>query len=671
MPATNTNRKPLVETLRGVLRKAAPQLFDDDNRLDYVRLFELLDDREIVRESKKRRTKDANSAEAIFGALLKNKQCKKRFFVELGGAIVFKAKDFRFFLEETKVDNSFTTYKNRIGLTALDKFIEDTPDVVLAWPYKDCVLTGGQSTDEGTDTHYECNKEGKYKPKQSSRKEIFFNQVLAHDEIDRLTDEKALVNWRRHSKGGVKNVDEIKRDDDGAIRENLIIKGNNLLALHCLKKQFSGRVKLIYIDPPYNTGNDSFKYNDNFNHSTWLTFMKNRLDVAKELLRNDGVIFVQCDDSEQAYLKVLMDEVFGQSNFVQSVTIKMSEVSGVKMAHKDKKFIRLKETLILFAKNKVNFRVTNYPITFDTAIRDVSKNYTKIITNISRPYKEWKYKTVPKSKMTDAFILKNKNSLFRTAPNKSLKVEYRESFTKKAKNYYLMGDDVLWLSKRFVENKPFIYVGDIWDDIKTTGIANEGDVKFKNGKKPEMLVRRIIESTTILGDLVLDYHLGSGTTAAVAHKMERQYIGIEQMDYIEDIACARLKKVIGGEQGGISKDVGWQGGGDFIYCELAEWNEKAKQKIAACKNLSALEKLFDEMNDKYFLHYNLRVAEFRDKICQEDGFRSLSLSQHKEIFSAMLDLNQLHIPRSEMADKRFGMSKIDQRFTTAFYGKGG
>ena len=126
---------------------------------------------------------------------------------------------------------------------------------------------------------------------------------------------KALENWKRYNKEGEGEVTEIKRDEDGTIKENLIVKGNNLLALHSLKKQFAGKVKLIYIDPPYNTGNDGFKYNDNFNHSTWLTFMKNRLEVAKELLRYDGVIFVQCDDNEQAYLKVLMDEVFGSREF--------------------------------------------------------------------------------------------------------------------------------------------------------------------------------------------------------------------------------------------------------------------------------------------------------------------------------------------------------------------
>jgi len=270
--------------------------------------------------------------EKVIELLLQEKSIREKFFVKIKDVYVFKTNDFRFFIEENKVNNSFTDYKNRIGLTDGKKFLKDTNDVVLDFPYKDCVLEGGQSTEEGNDTCFEyeeektktvkgekVKEEAGYKEKQGKRKEIFFNQVLAHDEIDRLFDHKALTNWKRFTKDGEQEVKEIKRDEDGTIKENLIIKGNNLLALHSLKKQFAGKVKLIYIDPPYNTGNDGFKYNDNFNHSTWLTFMKNRLEIAKELLSDDGVIFVQCDDNEQAYLKVLMDEVFGRENFVHTV----------------------------------------------------------------------------------------------------------------------------------------------------------------------------------------------------------------------------------------------------------------------------------------------------------------------------------------------------------------
>jgi adenine-specific DNA-methyltransferase len=180
---------------------------------------------------------------------------------------------------------------------------------------------------------------------------------------------------------------------------------------------------------------------------------------------------------------------------------------------------------------------------------------------------------------------------------------------------------------------------------------------------------RIIEASTEEGDIVLDYHLGSGTTAAVAHKMGRQYIGVEQMDYVETIAVERLKKVIDGEQGGISKSVNWQGGGDFIYFELAKWNETAKEIILECESLEELEKFFDEMYERYFLNYNLKIKEFKEKVLKEENFRNLSLDKQKKIFITMLDNNQMYVNKTEMADKKFGISEEDKNLTNQFYNK--
>jgi adenine-specific DNA-methyltransferase len=207
----------------------------------------------------------------------------------------------------------------------------------------------------------------------------------------------------------------------------------------------------------------------------------------------------------------------------------------------------------------------------------------------------------------------------------------------------------------------------IWEDIAWEGIANEGKVELKKGKKPEKLLQRIIEMSTEKNDIVLDYHLGSGTTCAVAHKMGRQYIGIEQLDYRENDSVVRLQNVINGEQGGISKSVNWQGGGDFIYFELAKWNETAKEKILECESLEKLEKFFDEMYERYFLNYNLKIKEFKEKVLKEDNFRKLSLDEQKKIFVAMLDNNQMYVNKTEMADKKFGISEEDQNLTNQFY----
>lgn len=626
-----------------------------------------------------------NIDEKIIDLMLQEKELREKFFVKIKDVYVFKTNDFRFFLEENKVDNSYTAYKNRIGLTDGKKFLKDTNDVVLDFPYKDCVLEGGQSTEEGTDTFFEYSeKTGEYEKKQAKRKEIFFNNVLAHDEIDRLFDPKALTNWKRYTKDGEEEVKEIKRDEDGTIKENIIIKGNNLLALHSLKKQFTGKVKLIYIDPPYNTGNDGFKYNDNFNHSTWLTFMKNRLEVARELLRDDGVIFVQCDDNEQAYLKVLMDEVFGENCLVNTICVKMSHLSGVKMSHNDKKLPKIKEYIHAFSK-KSSIKIN--PVFVSTNWKNVLDRYNSyLVVDKENPddCSKWKVKSLNESfadnnitteEGRSNFVINNANFIFRTARNKSKQIEklpndniFRKIKTPTGLEKYIYKKEEVLFAFDKLENNDFVEpVGDIWSDIGINNLHNEGAVDFQLGKKPEKLIQRIIEMSTEEGDIVLDYHLGSGTTCAVAHKMGRQYIGIEQMDYIETIACERLKKVIQGEQGGISKSVNWQGGGDFIYFELAKWNQTAKEKILACESLKELEQFFDEMYDRYFLNYNLKIKEFKENVLQEENFRNLSLDEQKKIFIAMLDNNQMYVNKTEMTDNKFGISEEDQNLTNQFY----
>lgn len=292
----------------------------------------------------------------IIGLLLGNDDLKRHFFVEVNGVLVFKLQDFRFFLDKHSVNNSYTKYANRIGLTDGNRFLKDSSDIVLDFPFKDCVLNGGQSTEEGEEVYFKRNNDQSdsqlYTKLTRKRQEIFFNQTLAFDEIDRLFDAKAFSKFSRHTADGKQAVGKIKRHSDGFLKgvpaENLIIKGNNLIALHSLAKQFKGKIKLIYIDPPYNTGEDSFKYNDKFSHSTWLTFMKNRLDIAKDLLKDDGLIFVQCDDKEQAYLKILLDEIFTRENFINCIAVKMSEPSGNKMAHTSHRLPKIKEYILIY-----------------------------------------------------------------------------------------------------------------------------------------------------------------------------------------------------------------------------------------------------------------------------------------------------------------------------------
>ena len=272
----------------------------------------------------------------LVGLLLGDADIKANFFDEIEGHWIFNLNTFiEYISDKNFLADSYTRFRNRIGLNIDDKFLRERGEVSLVWPYKDCVLEGGQTKEE------------------EKRKEIFFNEILAQDEIDRLFDPKVLTNWKRYTVDGEQTVTELERDESGTIRENLIIKGNNLLALHTLKTQLLGKVKLIYIDPPYNTGNDSFGYNDSFNHSSWLTFMKNRLEAAYQLLSNDGSIFIQLDYNQIHYCKILMDEVFGKENFRNEIVWQRTTNTGSSKG-RAQKLSNDTDSILYYAKSKNN-----------------------------------------------------------------------------------------------------------------------------------------------------------------------------------------------------------------------------------------------------------------------------------------------------------------------------
>jgi adenine-specific DNA-methyltransferase len=227
---------------------------------------------------------------ALIRLLLTHEKIKKQFFVDIDGIMVFDKIAFQRFVNTKKfLEDSYTQYKNKIGLsTDNENYLTDSKEVVLVWPHKDCILEGGQTKDD------------------AKRNEIFYNTTLAPDEIDVLTAPKVLTNWKRYDKDGETVPTTISKQD------NLIIKGNNLLALHTLKEKYRGQIKLIYIDPPYNpeTNSNTFAYNNSFNKSTWLTFIKNRLEVAKQLLTLDGAIIIAIDENEFLELGILIKEIF-------------------------------------------------------------------------------------------------------------------------------------------------------------------------------------------------------------------------------------------------------------------------------------------------------------------------------------------------------------------------
>ena len=560
--------------------------------------------------------------------LLKNAQTKKAFFSPVLDSFVFNTAKFKEFLEYSTACNSYSKYLGqKIGIYMGDSSLLDRNEVVLNFPFKDCVLEGGQRKEDGLDTYYEYNdKKGEYEEKQSKRREVFYNEVLAQDEIDSLFSPKAFCNAKRYEKGKSEKCTKLNRDaelnkkrglSEDTITDNLIIKGNNLLALHSLKKEFAGKVKLIYIDVPYNTGNDSFSYNDNFNHSSWLTFMKNRLGIARDLLRDDGCIFVQCDDNEQAYLKVLMDEIFGRENKLSSITVKVKAPAGV---GQESFLFDVNEYILVFAKN-INLVDVNIIKEQSDLQNNTYTQYKKIIHNIADgkyvkklhsekvgdiellEHNLFEVKNIDKENLNESFYSNNIDKIFRTTnpqggllnkllphiPKKGLfSITYKPTKGKKKEDkityYFLDGSLILWLSdSAILENgkiKKLNKMTNSWTDNFFQGISNEGGVTLLGGKKPEFLIKRILDLSTSESDIVLDYHLGSGTTAAVAHKMKRQYIGIEQLDYGENDSVVRLQNVINGDQTGISKSVNWQGGGSFVYLELAKKNETALEQIS-------------------------------------------------------------------------------------------
>ena len=543
--------------------------------------------------------------------LLKNPQAKKAFFTPVLDSFVFNTRDFKDFLEYSTACNSYSKYLGqKIGLYMGDSSLLDRSEVVLNFPFKDCVLEGGQRKEDGLDTYYEYNeKKGEYEEKQSKRREVFYNEVLAQDEIDSLFSPKAFCNAKRYEKGKAEKCIKVNRDaelntkrglPEDTITDNLIIKGNNLLALHSLKKEFAGKVKLIYIDPPYNTGSDTFSYNDNYNRSSWLTFMKDRLEIAKELLSPDGAIYVQLDYHQVHYAKILLDNIFGEDNFQREIIWRIGWLSGYKTI--DNNWIRNHDTILFYSKNSDSLNFNKYYI--------------------------------PKS-------------------------EFKSIADSKAEQYPI--EDV--------------WNGNEYDDLNSIAIVSfSGETVSKmlnkddevKGQKSEKLIERIIKAHTSEKDIVLDFFGGTGTTAAVALKMQRQFIICEQLDKHIDISLRRLLKVEEGEQSGISKKNNWQGGGSFVYLELAKKNEKALEQIASCKSLEELTALFDELCAKYFLHYNVRVKEFRKEI-QSERFKQLSLKNQKEMFCRMLDLNQLYVNADDRHDKNSGLTKDDIAITEDFY----
>jgi adenine-specific DNA-methyltransferase len=341
------------------------------------------------------------------------------------------------------------------------------------------------------------------------------------------------------------------------IVDNRLIFGDNLLALKALEAEFGGEVKCIYIDPPFNTGSAFEHYDDGVEHSLWLTLMRERFEILHRLLRFDGVLVVHLDDSEAAYAKVLLDEVFGRANYLNTVTLTTNAPSGFKATSAT--LFSTANHLLFYARDKRTnpLRRVFVPKPYDTA-------YSKYLLDREAPIAEWRWVG-----LADKCAEVNGFDSARKA-----RKELGETFDSLLADFAINGEQIVFYEDRLVEidgaRVPGEIVTDVWTDIGWTGIAREGGVEFKNGKKPEALIRRVLQLCTDPGDLVLDSFAGSGTTGAVAHKMGRRWIMVELGEHCHTHILPRLRRVIDGEdKTGVTEAAGWTGGGGLRYFRIA------------------------------------------------------------------------------------------------------
>ncbi|TPH64146.1 site-specific DNA-methyltransferase [Helicobacter pylori] len=577
---------------------------------------------------------------------------KNAFFKTIANVLVFNQEALLECLTKELVENSFTRFANKIGLYSQgrpkDHPIKSSELVILNFPFKDNVLLGSA------------------KDNSAKTNECFYHEILHKKEIDALLKKKALCRFEMHGEGDLESALKDKNT-------NYLIKGNNLIALHSLKKKFAKQVKCIYIDPPYNTGNDSFNYNDNFNHSSWLVFMKNRLEAAREFLSDDGVIFVQCDDNEQAYLKVLMDEIFGRENFIACFVWEKTSNSLSRIRIKTEYILCYEKTKFgLIFNGDMAEEGQDFPILNEVNVKRTlqfppNSIYFKTFKGVIKPTK------FNKMELIDDLRIVNKtnsnmvriNAKFKWTQDK-LDDEIKEGTTFVIKSdefsmrYIRKGDREVKVSNVFS-----VECG-VTTNIKATSeikaLFADSNTDLFSTPKPESLISRILEISTKENDLVLDFFAGSGTTCAVAHKMKRRYIGIEQMDYIETITKERLKKVIEGEQGGISKKCGFKGGGSFVYAELKEVNLEIKKQILNAKSKSECLKIFETLSERFLKRTDCKIDEIHS-----EEFHNLDLNEQKRIYCACLDSNEDYLNLGDMDEDAWGIDGVTKKYNEIFY----
>ncbi len=599
--------------------------------------------------------------ENLIRLLLTDDEMVEKFFKNVDGRWIFNYNIFvRYVKSKDFLPGSHTQFRNKISLNIDGKSLDERDEVALVFPFKDCVLEGGQTEEK------------------EKRPEVFFNEVLDQDEINRMFHPKVLTNWKRYTATGEQEVTEIQRDENDTIRENLIIKGNNLIALHSLKEEFSGKVKLIYIDPPYNPDSPSntFMYNNNFNRSTWLTFIKNRLEVAKELLTNDGVMIVAIDENEQVYLGVLLDEVF-PAHEKHCITI-VHNPRGVQ----GKNFSYIHEyTFFVIPKGERVIGDKEIPteeITWDhfrnwggESRREDAKNcfYPVIVEND----KVVGFGDVLDDKEHPSAQTVQHGEKYFVYPIDQNMIERKWRYARQSADgiKHLLRTRKVQRGYEIELGKDFEMYKTVWKDERYDANVYGTQLvkKLVPGCKfdfPKSLwnvydcLHSVIENDKEA--IILDFFGGSGTTAHAVLELNkdggnRKFIICEQMHYVETVTKERVKTVI--KQN--NQD-------DFIYCELMRYNEAFMDRIQSAESSEELLEIWRDMSKESFLNWYVKPDMPAEA---EEYFIAINdVEEQKRCLAELLDKNQLYVHLSEIEDEKFKVSEVDKVLNKKFYDGG-
>jgi adenine-specific DNA-methyltransferase len=594
----------------------------------------------------------------LLDLLASDQMMAKQFFKKTKDYLIFdKVKFQKFILNKDFLPDSYTQFQINIGLSTEEDYIKDDDRVVLNWPYKDCVLEGGQDSED------------------TKRSEIFWNEALAPDEITRLLKPKVLSGVQKFDEKGVK-VKKIDLSENN----NLIIKGNNLLALHTLKSRYGSRVDVIYIDPPYyfdeNKASDTFSYNSNFKLSTWLTFMKNRLEISRKLLSSKGVIFISTNDEGVYYLKMLCDEVFGNDKYITNFIWKKRSGGG-----NDSEGVAMDHEYILCYGNVAGLRKLEFN---DEQLKKYEFEDSKIATHGPYSLKNLHDSSLQDSKglhhdivCPDGSILSGKDYqwkcnketfderyeddriVFQQDKNGKWRVQYK-IYLYENKGQLIYDENGKIIQKGIIPNAMLDSVASNSDGTKDLKTLFPEVKKVFSYPKPVKLIKHLLKIVDNKNAIVLDFFAGSGTTAHATLDLNKEdggnrlFVLIEQMDYIETLTVERMKRA--------TKHFNFNSG--FVYLELLELNQTFISRIKKANGKAQLIEIWKEMLEKAFLGYRSSDS----KLLETKTIDKLLETDLKKFLLDAIDNNMLYVPVTEIEDTDYGVDSVTLEYNKQFFG---